>query len=236
MKYFKFTQISAETGISWAIDQPVSGPSMPSLPGLTNVIQLNYDNLYYIGEVSDEALPNPENYCFEITAEERALELKKIIDWEIHKRLNSIYNEEKEFRQAIFSKYDESATIAGINKYQEAKELLINSEAAAPIVRQEALVRSVDVIVLANKIVTNHEAFLTKDAKIAGIRGKIFDLLTNFVFDLNNPDDSWAEFYSLEKIGTRKNMVFENDTMVEKEVDFMVEKYKFLIGERFSQV
>jgi hypothetical protein len=26
MKYFKFAQISQDTGISWAIAQPVSGP------------------------------------------------------------------------------------------------------------------------------------------------------------------------------------------------------------------
>ena len=124
MKYFKFTQISADTGVSWAVAQPVSGPSFPSIPGLTNVIQLNYNNLYYIGEVSDEATPDPANYCFEITSEQRAQELKKMIDWEIQKRLDTIYQEEKEFRQAIFSKYDETAMIAGAYKYQEAKELL----------------------------------------------------------------------------------------------------------------
>ena len=235
MKYFKFTQISEETGISWAIDQPVSGPSMPSLPGLTNVIQLNYDNLYYIGEVSDEATPNPENYCFEITAEQRAEELKKIVDVEISRRIDRIYQEEKEFRQAIFSKYDESATIAGIYKYQEAKELIADSQATAPSVRQEATVRGLDVMVLANRIVTNHEAFKSKEAKIAGIRGKIQDRLNNFVFDLNNADVSFNEFYTREKIGTVTRNEMENGVMVEKEVDVMVGKYDLAFGERYKQ-
>lgn len=233
MKYFKFTQISGDTGISWAFAQPVSGPSMPSLPGLNNVIQLNYNNLYYIGEVSDEATPNPENFCFEITVEERAQELKTMIDWEIQKKLERIYSEEKEFRQSIFSKYDESAIIAGIYKYQEAKQLIADAQAAAPSVRQEATVRGLDPVVLANRIVTNHEAFQSKEAKIAGIRGKIQDRLNNFVFDLNNPDASFNEFFTREKIGTVTRKEIENGTMVDKEVDVMVGKYDLAFGERF---
>ena len=97
MKYFKFTQISGDTGISWAIAQPVSGPCYPPLPGLNNVIQLNYNNLYYICEVSDEATPNPENFCFEISVEERAQELKTMIDWEIKKNLNEFTLKKKNF-------------------------------------------------------------------------------------------------------------------------------------------
>ena len=235
MKYFKFTQISADTGISWAIAQPVSGPSMPSLPGLNNVIQLNYNNLYYIGEVSDDATPNPGNFCFEITAEERAQELKKIVDVEIARITERIYQEEKEFRQVIFGKYDESAITAGVYKYQEAKELIADPQAAAPSVRQEATIRGLDPVVLANRIVTNHEAFQSKEAKIAGIRGKIQDRLNNFVFDLNDADASWNEFYTREKIGTVTRNEMEDDAMVEKEVDVMVGKYDLAIGERFSQ-
>lgn len=235
MKYFKFTQISAETGISWAIAQPISGPSYPHLPGATNLIQLNYDKLYYIAEVSDEAIPNPENYCFEITAEQRAEELKKIVDFEIQRKLDNLYQEEKEFRRAIFSKYDESAITAGIYKYQEAKELVDDSQAAAASVRQEATVRGLDPVVLANRIVTNHESFQSKEAKIAGIRGKIQDRLNNFVFDLNNADASYNEFYTREKIGTVTRNEMEDGVMVEKEVDVMVGKYDLALGERFSQ-
>lgn len=233
MKYFKFTQISEETGISWAIEQPKSGPSMPRLPGLTNVFRLNHDNLYYIGEVDDAAIPNPDNFCFELSYQEKALELKKMVEWDINDRLNNLYKEEKKFRQTIFSKYDETATVAGIYKYAEAKELIANPEAVSASVRQEALIRGVSILEMANRIITNHETFRSYDAKIAGIRGKIFDRLSNFVFNLETPEESFNEFYSKEKIGFIKRFVPENDIIVEKNEDVFIEKYSFNIHTRF---
>lgn len=233
MKYFKFTKISEETGISWAIAQPVSGPSYPPLPGLTNIIELNYDKLYYIGEVSDEAIANTDNYCFEITTEQRAEELKKIVDLEIHLRLERIYEEEKELRQSIFNKYDDSALIAGIYKYQEAKELIANVHAEAPTIRREAIAREMDPLVLANRIVMKHEEFQNKEAKIAGIRGKIQDRLNNFVFDLENADASYNEFFITEKIGTVITKKYENDEFVDREEDILVGKYDLAFNERY---
>lgn len=234
MKYFKFTQISGETGISWVIAQPASGPCYPPLPGLNNIIQLNYAPLYYIGEASDDAVPNPDNHCYEISFEERALELKKIVDVEIARTLDRIYDEEKEARRFIFNKYDESAVIAGVYKYQEAKQLLQDAQAAAPNIRQEASVRGLDVLVLANRIVSNHEAFQSKEAKISGIRGKMLDRLNNFVFDLNNPDVSYNEFFSAEKIGEREIDKFEEGQVVQTTEDVKVGKYHLSFGERFN--
>ena len=79
MKYFKFAQISQDTGISWAIAQPVSGPSWPEITGLniSTSIQLSHNPIYYIAQVDDTAVANPDNHIFELTTGEYAEEIKQ---------------------------------------------------------------------------------------------------------------------------------------------------------------
>jgi hypothetical protein len=138
------------------------------------------------------------------------------------------------FRESIFSKYHDTASVAGIYKYEQAKELIEDNNAFAPEVRSEAAARGVDVLVLAARIIDNHESFRNKEAKIAGIRGKIWDRLQTFEFDLENPDTSYAEFLSSEVIGTQTEKSFEDDELIEKEVDITVNKYTLALGRRFQ--
>ena len=236
MKYFKFTQISAETGISWAIAQPVSGPSYPNIPGLeaSNAIQLAHNGIYYLAKVSDEAIADPDNHQFELTLEEYAKELKDHVTHILNEEKNSIYKEESDFRSSIFGKYHDTASIAGIYKYEQAKELIADNAATAEDVRAEAAARGVTPLVMANRIVDNHESFREKEAKIAGIRGKILDRIESFNFNLTDPDASYNEFKTEETIGTRKDKVFEDGKMVEKDVDVKVNKYKLSLSARFQ--
>jgi len=236
MKYFKFAQISAETGISWAISQPTSGPSWPDISGLNlnTSIQLAHSPIYYIAQVNDSAVPDPDNHIFELTQEQYATELESHVMYQLNKEKDSIYNQEYDFRSSIFSKYHDTASIAGIYKYEQAKELLNNPLALAPDVRAEATTRGLDVITMANRIVTNHEDFRNKEAKIAGIRGKLMDRLNSYIFDLNNPDISLIEYVSQEIIGTRTEIIFENDVIVEKKVDVIVGKYTLSLPTRFQ--
>jgi hypothetical protein len=236
MKYFKFAQISQDTGISWAIAQPVSGPSWPKIPGLNldTSVQLSHNPIYYLAKVGNTAKANPDNHIFELTLTEYAEELNQHVMNILNKEKDSIYTEEYSFRESIFSKYHDTASIAGVYKYQQAKELIENNDAPAPEVRAEAAARDIDVLVLAARIIDNHESFRNKEAKIAGIRGKIWDRLQSFEFDLENPNDSYAEFFSNEVIGTRTENVFEDGEMVEKEVDVTVNKYVLALGTRFQ--
>jgi len=240
MKYFKFTQISADTGISWAIAQPVSGPSWPDIPGLeiSNSIQLAHNSIYYLAQVSDEAIANPNNHMFELTPEEYAQELKTHVLHQLNQEKNNIYKEEKDFRDSVFSKYHETASIAGIYKYQEALELLADENALAPQVRQEATIRGVSPSVMATRIKDNHESFRTKETKIAGIRGLIQDRLNNFVFDVNDAVGSYNEFYSLDIIGTRTEMRPNPEApgeQIETTVNITVPKYELALEQRFYQ-
>lgn len=233
MKYFKFTQIDASTGISWAIAQPISGPSMPNLPGLTDVVNLAHNRIYYVAKVDDSAQEDPSNYFFEITFEEYAKELKDHVYHILNERKQRIYIEEKEFRQGVFSNYDVTAIAAGIYKYDEAKMFLADNSAITSSLRSEATFRGITTQSLAEKIVANHESFKEKDSKIAGIRGKILDRLNNFVFDLTNPDSSLSEFMSYETIGTVTKKELENGSLVDKEVEVKIMKYSLNLPLRF---
>lgn len=236
MKYFKFAQISADTGISWAIAQPISGPSWPEIQGLdlNTSVQLSHNPIYYIAQADDAAVANPDNHIFELTAGEYAEELRQHVMHQLNKEKDNIYTEEYSFRESIFSKYHDTASIAGIYKYQQAKELIEDNNSPSPEVRAEAAARGVDVLVLAARIIDNHESFRNKEAKIAGIRGKVMDRINSFEFDLENPDISYAEFLSGEVIGTTLGNVFENGEMVEKDVDVIIKKYVLALGTRFQ--
>ena len=236
MKYFKFAQISAETGISWAIAQPISGPSYPGIPGLdlSTAVQLAHSQVYYIGQVDDGAVADPDNHIFELTAGEYAEELKQHVMYQLNKEKDSIYQEEYNFRSAIFSRYHDTASTAGIYKYEQAKALVTDATAAALDVRAEATARGVTPAVMASRIITNHEDFRAKEAKIAGIRGKILDRVSAYVFNLEDVGGSYAEFLAEEVVGTTTGQVYEDGEMVEKVVDVKVRKYQLALGTRFQ--
>ena len=151
-----------------------------------------------------------------------------------NKEKDSIYEEEYNFRQSIFSKYHDTASTAGIYKYEQAKALVADATAAAPDVRAEATARGVAPAVMASRIITNHEDFRAKEAKIAGIRGKIFDRVSAYVFNLEDAGGSHAEFLTEEVVGTRTENVFEDGNAVEKVIDVKVRKYQLSLGARFQ--
>ena len=67
---------------------------------------------------------------------------------------------------------------------------------------------------MANKIVTNHEAFRATEAKIAGLRGKIVDRLAGLTFNESSVTDalaSWTEITKPETIGTEESGAGSDD-------------------------
>jgi hypothetical protein len=236
MKYFKFAQISADTGISWAIEQPISGPSWPEIPGLdlSKIIQLSTNPTYYVATVGYGANPNAENHIFQLTFEEYAKEIEQHVLHLINKEKDGIYQTEYVFRNSTFNRYHETASIAGIYKYEQAKALVADVDADAPDVRIEAAARGIDVVVMANRIIEKHESFRNKEAKISGIRGKILDRLDSYEFDLSDPEGSYAEFMSEEVIGTRPILGQSIDGGSVEEIEVKVRKYQLAIEPRFN--
>ena len=225
MKYFKFAQVSADTGISWVIAQPVTGPKMPDLPGLVITAGLAHEKEFYVGTADDSAVADPGNYIFEITFEQYGKELKDTVNHTIGQWKHELVEDERGVRNGLLGKYHDTASLAGIYKYDQAKALVADSTAAAPDVRAEAVVRGVTPLALANRIITNHENFRALELKIAGIRGKITDRLEGFVFNDSEPVDSFNEFFSTEKIGTFKRPDLSTGGLVEVDVDQMIGKY-----------
>ncbi len=202
MKIFKFRQVDAKTGISVAIERPMEGPTNPSLPGLTEIFdEYNY---YKYAHVDDSAVEDPENFIFEITEEELTADIQGKVNNILATWKDLAYKNEKDLRQLLFGKYDDTATSSGIYKYEEAKKFLADGTPSLDITT-EASVRGVSETEIAEKIVENHEAFRVKEAKIAGLRGKIVDRLNAYTFDETDALGSWDELVKrMEVIGQRQ--------------------------------
>lgn len=236
MKYFKFAKISADTGISWAIEQPISGPSWPDLPGLdlSKAIQLATNPTYYVASVGNAARSDSDNHIFHITSEQYAKEIQEHVLHNLNREKDSVYEAEYLFRNSTFNKYHDTASIAGIYKYEQAKSLVADVDADAPVIRIEAASRGIDPVAMANRIIENHDSFRNKEAKISGIRGKILDRLNAYEFDLTDPEGSYEEFMSEEVIGMRTIPEYQRAIGEPTEVEVKVRKYQISLQSRFD--
>lgn len=178
-KYFKFHQVDCETGISVEIEPSVNGPTHPQIEG-RKVIFVS-DDVFY-ATVSDSAEENPDNYIFEISADEFKSELEKEISKIRNAYIENLYGNEKSLREQLLGNYHNTATIAGVYKYEEAKNLLDNGVNSS-IIDIEASIRGITSEEMAQRIVDNHNKFREIDAKISGLRGKLLDRVNSFVLD-----------------------------------------------------
>jgi hypothetical protein len=202
MKIFKFKKVDAKTGISVDIERPREGPANPNLPGLEVVF--DFGGFHY-ATVDNAAEANPENYIYEIDQAELDGIIKDKTLQYLNERKEEIYKQEKDLRQQLFGKYHDTASLAGVYKYEQALAVLADPTADAPEIEAEALARDVDVEVIAQRIVDNHLAFRVKEAQIAGLRGRITDRLDAFVFDDADAIGSWKELMErTEVIGQRE--------------------------------
>lgn len=202
MKIFKFRQVDAKTGISVAIERPMEGPTNPALPGLVEIFdQYNY---YKYAYVDDSAVADPDNFIFEITEAELTADVQGKASEILASWKAQVYQNEKDLRQLVFGKYDDTATSSGIYKYNEALKFVETGTASLDLTT-EASTRGVTVEEIAEKIIENHELFRVREAKIAGLRGKILDRLNGYTFDADDALGSWDELVKrMEVIGQRE--------------------------------
>lgn len=200
MKIFKFLSVDAKTGISVEIERPLEGPAKPNLPDMGEVF---YFGGWMYATVGNTAEANPENYIFEVTQADFDEAIAAEFATLKATRIDEAYREEKDIRTSLFGKYHDSAAVAGVYKYEQAKALLADPTADAPEVVAEATARGVSAAVMAQRIVDNHEAFRLTEAKLAGLRGKIVDRLNGLTFDATDALGSWRELTERkEVIGT----------------------------------
>ena len=178
-KNIKWIQVDADTQVSTAIAKTKAGATNPNLTDL--VEQFDWGQYRY-GTCADSVTINSasnDNFIFEISDADYIADIKGKIEETVREWKVTVYEQEKELRKQQLSDYSDSvyASASGY-KYEAAKAFLSSATANAGLTT-EATVRGVTVTVLANKIKTNHEAYITKDAQISGLRGLLYDRIAN---------------------------------------------------------
>ena len=174
-KNIKWIQVDAETQVSVAIAKPREGATNPNLTDL--VEQFDWGQYRY-GTCADSVTINSasnDNFIFEISDADYIADIKSKIEETVREWKVTVYEQEKEVRKQQLSGYSDSvyASASGY-KYEAAKAFLSSATANAGLTT-EATIRGISVTALANKIKTNHEAYITKDAQISGLRGLLYD-------------------------------------------------------------
>ena len=178
-KNIKWIQVDADTQVSTAIAKTKAGATNPNLTDL--VEQFDWGQYKY-GTCADSVTINSasnDNFIFEISDADYIADIKGKIEETVREWKVTVYEQEKELRKQQLSDYSDSvyASASGY-KYEAAKAFLSSATANAGFTT-EATVRGVTVTVLANKIKTNHEAYITKDAQISGLRGLLYDRIAS---------------------------------------------------------
>ena len=209
-KNIKWIQVDADTQVSTAIAKTKAGATNPNLTDL--VEQFDWGQYKY-GTVADSVTINSasnDNFIFEISDADYIADIKGKIEETVREWKVTVYEQEKELRKQQLSDYSDSvyASASGY-KYEAAKAFLSSATANAGLTT-EATVRGVTVTVLANKIKTNHEAYITKDAQISGLRGLYTDRIDGILAGIDTSTvakalESYAGIHTEEKLGTRTN-------------------------------
>lgn len=196
MKLFKTTLVTETNEVSKLIETDLSGYKLPTISGLKCITKSLKDENYFYCLVDDTAVDDPNNHIYNLTGNELYEELNEHLVKVKLEVIDKCYKEEKAIRIELLSKYHDTALVSGLSKYEQSLQLLENSEASAPDVRNEATVRGITAIELANKIITNHNTFKLLDQKISGTRGKIVDRANNFTIDPQDPIASLITLYN----------------------------------------
>ena len=178
-KNIKWIQVDAGTQVSVAIAKPREGATNPNLTDL--VEQFDWGQYKY-GTCADSVTINSasnDNFIFEISDADYIADIKGKIEETVREWKVTVYEQEKELRKQQLGDYADSVYASGSGyKYDAAVAFISNGTANAGLTT-EATVRGVTVTALANKIKANHEAYITKDAQISGLRGLLYDRIAN---------------------------------------------------------
>ena len=204
-KQIKWIQVDDKTQISVAIAKPKEGAANPNLTDLDQ--QFDKDEWCY-GTCADSVTINSasnDNFIFEISDADYIADIKDKIEDTVREWKVIIYEQEKELRKVKLAPYADSVFASGSGyKYEAAKAFLSSATANAGL-KTEATLRGVSVTVLANKIKTNHETYVTLDAQIAGLRGLLYDRIANIGINSTSVETalaSHAGIHTNEVVGT----------------------------------
>ena len=205
-KQIKWMQVDAGTQVSVAIAKPTEGSANPNLTDLDQ--QFDWGDWRY-GTCADSVTINSasnDNFIFEISDADYIADIKGKIEEYVREWKVTAYEQEKELRKQQLSDYSDSvyASAAGY-KYEAAKAFLSSATANAGLTT-EATLRGISVTALANKIKTNHEAYITKDAQISGLRGLLYDRIASIGINSTSVTTALASYAGIHTDETVTNV------------------------------
>ena len=220
-KQIKWIKVDADTQVSIAITKPTAGATNPNLTDLVE----NFDwGQWCYGTCADSVTINTasnDNFIFEISDADYIADIKGKIDEYVREWKVTVYEKEKELREQELGDYADSVYASGSGYKYDAAVAFISSGTANAGLTTEATVRGITVTALANKIKTNHEAYITKDAQISGLRGLLYDRIASIGINSTSVSTalaSYAGIHTNEKIGTQSSGI--GTEMVDVEVPF----------------
>ena len=204
-KNIKWIKVDSVTGVSEAITPAKNGATNPNLSGLNQTFDWGQ---YQYGTADDSVSTDDSNHIHEITDAEWITDITGKIDEHVREWKTVVYEQEIDLRKKELGTYADSVYASASGYKYDAAVAFISSATANAGLTTEAFYRGCTVSTLANKIKTNHEAYLTKEAKIAGIRGLLSDRIDGILAGIDTSTvakalTSYAGIHTSEKIGER---------------------------------
>jgi len=204
-KQIKWMQVDAGTQVSVAITKAAEGAANPNLTDLNQ--QFDWGQWRY-GTCADSVTINTasnDNFIFEISDADYIADIKGKIEEYVREWKVTVYEQEKDLREQQLGTYGDTAYAAGAGYKYSAATAFLSSATANVGLTTEATVRGISVTDLANKIKSNHEGFITKDAQISGLRGLLYDRIASIGINSTSVTTalaSYAGIHTEEVVGT----------------------------------
>jgi len=205
-KQIKWMQVDDDTQVSVAIAQPKTGAANPKLTDLDQ--QFDWGDWRY-GTCADSVTINSasnDNFIFEISDADYIADIKGKIEEYVREWKVLAYTKEKDLRKVQLSDYSDSVYASASGYKYDAATAFLSSATANAGLTTEATLRGISVTDLANKIKTNHEAYITKDAQISGLRGLLYDRIASIGINSTSVSTALASYAGIHTEETVTNV------------------------------
>ena len=193
------------TGVSEATTKAKNGAVNPNLSGLTETFDWGQ---YKYGTADDSVSTDDSNHIHEITDAQWITDITGKINEFVREWKVVAYERELDLRKEQLGTYADSVYASASGYKYDAAVAFISSATPNAGLTTEAFYRGTTVGTLAAKIKANHEAYITKEAKITGLRGLYTDRIDGIIAGIDTSTvakalESLAGIHTEEKIGER---------------------------------
>ena len=204
-KNIKWIKVDSVTGVSEATTKATNGAVHPNLSGLSQTFDWGQ---YQYGTADDSVTVDPSNHIHEITDAEYITDITGKIAEFVREWKVVAYEKEIDLRKKELGTYADSVYASASGYKYDAAVAFISSATPNAGLTTEAFYRGTTVGTLAAKIKANHEAYITKEAKITGLRGLYSDRIDGIMAGIDTSTvakalESYAGIHTSEKVGER---------------------------------